>query len=71
MIERERGKKNKPFSSNFTGFCRSELGRPRVKADLHDKSYAWVLESQDFVKVQGLGFNENREKGGVPGNHAN
>ena len=31
----------------------------RVKAALHDESYAWVLESQDFAKVQGSGFHEN------------
>ena len=69
--ERERGKKSKPFSGDFTGFCRSKLGRPRVKAALSDESYAWVLESQDFSKVQGLGFHENREKDDVPRNHAN
>ena len=39
--ERERGKKRKPFSSDFIGFFRSELSRPRVKAALRDKSYAW------------------------------
>ena len=54
--ERERGKKSKPFSDDFTGFCWSELDRPRVKAALLDEGYAWVLESQDFIKVQGLGF---------------
>ena len=69
--EREReGKKSKPFSSDFTGFCRLELDRPRVKAALHDER-AWVLESQDFTKVQCSSFHENREKGCVPGNHPN
>ena len=43
-------------------FCRSELDRSRVKAALRDKSYMWVPESQDFTKVQGSGFHENREK---------
>ena len=57
--ERERGKKSKPFSGDFMGFCRSKLGRPRVKVALRDKSYAWALESQDFAKVQGLSFHEN------------
>ena len=42
-------------------FCRSELDRPRVKATLCNESYVWVLESQDFAKVQGLGFHGNRE----------
>ena len=49
--ERER-EERKPFSGYFTEFCWSELGRSRVKAALHDESYAWVLESQDFVKVR-------------------
>ena len=71
VIERERGKKNKPFSGNFTKFFWLELGRPRVKVALRDESYVWVLESQDFAKVKGSGFHENREKDGVPGNHAN
>ena len=41
MIEREResGKKSKPFFGDFTGFCRSELSKPRVEAALRDKSY--------------------------------
>ena len=43
-------------------FCRSELGRPRVKAALRDDSYAWAPESQDFSKVQGSDFHGNREK---------
>ena len=69
--ERERGKKSKPSSDDFTGFCLSELRKPRVKATLRDESYGWVLELQDFAKAQGSGFNGNREKGGVPGNDAN
>ena len=60
--EREGGEEKQPFSSAFTGFCRSKLDRPRVKAALRDESYAWVPESQDFTKVQGLGFHKNREK---------
>ena len=44
------------------GFCRSELGRTRVKVALRDESYAWVPESQDFTKVQGSGFHGNLEK---------
>ena len=55
-------KKKESFSGDFTRFCRSELDRPRVKAALRDESYAWVPESQDFTKVQGLGFQGNREK---------
>ena len=55
--ERKREREEKqPFSGDFTGFFRLELGRTRVKTDLHDESYAWVLESQDFAKVQGSGF---------------
>ena len=54
MLEREReeGEEKQPFSDDFTGFCRLELGRPRVKAALLDESYMWVLESQDFSKVR-------------------
>ena len=44
------------------GFRRSDLVRSRIKADLHDEGYTWVLESQDSAKVQGSGFHENREK---------
>ena len=44
------------------GFCWSEFNNPRIKVDLRDESYAWVSESQDFAKVQGLGFHENQEK---------
>ena len=44
------------------GFHRSELGSPRIKADLRDEGYAWVPESQDSAKFQGSGFHENREK---------
>ena len=44
---------------------------PRVKAALRNESYTWVLESQDFAKVQGSGFHRNREKDGISGNHAN
>ena len=54
--------KKASFFDDFTGFCQSELGRPRVKTALRDESYAWVPESQDFTKVQGLGFHENRER---------
>ena len=43
-------------------FYRSELDRSRVKAALRDENYTWVSESQDFTKVQGLGFHKNREK---------
>ena len=51
--ERERERKEKqPFFGDFTGFCRSELDRTRVKAALRDESYTWVLESQDFAKVR-------------------
>ena len=60
--ERERGRKKSSFSDDFTRFCRSELDKPRVKAAIHDESYAWVPESQDFSKVQGSGLHENREK---------
>ena len=70
--ERERGRREKKasFSDDFTRFCRLELSRPRVKVVLSDDSYAWVSESQDFAKVQGLGFHGNREKVVSPGNHA-
>ena len=37
--EREGGKKAS-FSGDFTRFCRSKLGRPRVKVALRDESYA-------------------------------
>ena len=43
-------------------FRRSDHVGPRVKVTLCDKSYVWVPESQDFSKVQSLGFFENREK---------
>ena len=49
------------FSLRFTGFRWSDLVRSRIKADLRDKGYTWVPESQDSTKVQGLGFHENRE----------
>ena len=44
------------------GFHRSELGSPRIKADLRDEGYTWVPESQDSVKVQGSDFQGNQEK---------
>ena len=34
----------------------------RIKADLRDEGYTWILESQDYAKVQGSGFHRNREK---------
>ena len=43
-------------------FRLSNLVGSRVKVALHDESYAWVPESQDFAKVQSLGFHKNREK---------
>ena len=43
------------------GFRRSDLIRSRIKVDLRDESYTWVLESQDSTKVKGSGFHENRE----------
>ena len=58
--EREKGgRKKASFFGDFTRFCRSELGKPRVKAALRDESYTWVPESQDFAKVQGSGFQGN------------
>ena len=59
--ERER-EREASFSLRFTGFHKSEFGSTRIKADICDEGYAWVLESQDSTKVQGLGFNGNREK---------
>ena len=44
------------------GFHQSEFDSLRVKAVLHDESYAWIPESEDFAKVQGSGFHGNREK---------
>ena len=44
------------------GFCRLELDNPRIKVDIRNEGYAWITESPDFAKVQGLGFHENREK---------
>ena len=44
------------------GFRWSEFDSPRVKAALHDESYAWVPESQDFTNIQGFGFHKNQEK---------
>ena len=39
--ERERGERKKAsFSGDFTGFCQSELGKPRVKDALSGESYA-------------------------------
>ena len=40
----------------------SLVGSRWVKVALHDESSAWIPESQDFAKVQCLGFHENREK---------
>ena len=58
--DRERGgRKKASFFNDFTGFCWSELGRPRVKVALRDESYVWIMESQDFSKVEGLGFHRN------------
>ena len=34
--EKEEGEKKTSFSNDFTRFCRSELGRPRVKVALRD-----------------------------------
>ena len=59
---RGRGGKKASFFGYFTRFCWSELDRPRVKVALHDESYVWLPKSQDFAKVQGSGFHENREK---------
>ena len=59
---REKEKKKASFFDDFTRFCQSELGKPRVKAALCDKSYAWVPELQDLAKVQFSGFHGNREK---------
>ena len=60
--ERERDREKAIFSLRFTGFRRSDLVRSRVKVALRDESYVWVPESQDFAKVQSLGFCKNREK---------
>ena len=60
--EKERETRKRSFSLRFTSFRRSNLVGSRVKVDLSDESYAWVLESQDFAKVQSLGFQKNREK---------
>ena len=69
MIERERERKEKqPFSGNFTGFCRSELDRTRVKAALRDEGYAWVLNHKISPWFE---FSRKPRKGGVLGNHAN
>ena len=57
--ERERRERKKQA---YPRFCLSKLGKSRVKAALRDESYVWVSESQDFIKVQGLGFHGNREK---------
>ena len=60
-LKRER-KKKASFSLRFTSFHRSDLVGSRVKVVLRDESSAWVTKSQDFAKVQSLGFQENREK---------
>ena len=62
MRESEREKKKASFSLRFTSFRRSDLVGLRVKVALRDESYVWVPESQDFAKVQSLGFYKNREK---------
>ena len=43
-------------------FRRSDLVGSRVKVALRNESYSWVLESQDFAKVQSSGSHENQEK---------
>ena len=58
--EREEGEKQASFSEDFTRFCRSELGKPRVEVALRDESYMWVPESENFAKVQGSGFHGNQ-----------
>ena len=59
--KRERERETR-FSLRFTSFRRSDLVGSRVKVALQDESFVWVPESQDFTKVQSLGFHENREK---------
>ena len=58
MRERER---EKNLLSSIHGISSAKSVRSRIKADLRDESYAWVLESQDSFKVQGSGFHGNRE----------
>ena len=67
--DREEGEKKASFSDDFTRFCQSELGKPRVKAALHNESYAWVLNHKIWPRSKVRVFTESR-KGGVQGNHA-
>ena len=57
--KREREREKAIFSLRFKGFRQSDLIRSKIKADLRDKGYVWVPESQDSAKVQGLGFHGN------------
>ena len=59
VIEREReGKEKQPFSDDFTGFCRSELDRTRVKLSCSTRRELRVgTEITRFC--QGLGFHGN------------
>ena len=70
--ERERGERKENMSSTISrGFAgRNSAGR-ELKMLYAMKSYAWVLESQDFSKVQGSIFHGNQKKGNVSGNQAN
>ena len=64
IVERERGgerERKSTFSLRFTRFHRSELGNPRIKADLRDEGCVWIQESPDSAKVRGSGFHGNQE----------
>ena len=62
MLEIESREKKASFSENFTRYCPSELGRPRVKAALRDESYAWVPESQDFPRFKVSVFTKTEKR---------
>ena len=60
--DKEKGEKKAQASPKILrGFASQNSAGRKVKL-LCDESYTWVPESQDFAKVQGSSFNENREK---------
>ena len=70
MIERESesGKKRKPFFGDFTGFCRSELSKPRLEAALRDKSYGFMGTGiTRFRQGPRFGFSQKLRKRRCPG----
>ena len=55
-MDRGRGRKGGEKKSEiFSAFRWSKLDGLRVKVDSRNESYAWVLKSKSFVKLQEVG----------------